>query len=170
MPTTQLTCGPLFLYFAGYISTEPACQLCGHCGKNMTEVAQVAAVVAQDINDFANEDEHDISDAENKEDDVTHEEENVNNKVEEKSEKMSRVEDENPRHVNDEGSNETDETHVNGVQHKDDTAKEKKERSDSVNGVAQDGTTMEDEEPDANEDQTISDLALKKKVSVEDNT
>ncbi|KAM8745646.1 nexilin isoform 2-T2 [Acanthopagrus schlegelii] len=129
----------------------------------MTEVAQVVAVVAQDINDFANEDEHNISDAENKEDDVTHEEENVNNKVEEKSEKTSRVEDEKPRHVNDEGSNETDETHVNGVQHKDDTAHEKKERSDSVNGVAQDGTTMEDEEPDANEDQTISDLALKKK-------
>lgn len=149
-----------------------ACLSTCHRGKNMTEVAQVAAVVAQDIDDFANEDEHNISDAENKEDDVTQEEEDVNEdkEVEEKSEKTSRMEDKEPRHANDEGSNETDETHVNGVEHKEDTANEKEERSDTVNGVAQDGKTMEDEEPDANEDQTISDLALKKKVSVQDNT
>lgn len=166
MPTTQ-TALPLFcrLHF------NRACLSTCHCGKNMTEVAQVAAVVAQDIDDFANEDEHNISDAEHKEDDMTHEEEDDEDKeVEEKSEETSRVEDKEPRHANDEGSNETDETHVNGVEHKDDTANEKEEGSDTVNGVAQDGKTMEDEEPDANEDQTISDLALKKKVSVQDNT
>lgn len=124
-----------------------------HCGANMTEVAQVAAVVAHDMDDVTNEDEHSMSDAENKENDKTHEEDDVNedSAEEEESEKTSPKEDE---------SEETDKTRMNGVGHKEnDTANEKDEKSEAVNGVAQDTETKED--------QSISDLAFKKEVSEE---
>ncbi|XP_010730745.3 nexilin isoform X2 [Larimichthys crocea] len=114
----------------------------------MTEVAQVAAVVAHDMDDVTNEDEHSMSDAENKENDKTHEEDDVNedSAEEEESEKTSPKEDE---------SEETDKTRMNGVGHKrNDTANEKDEKSEAVNGVAQDTETKED--------QSISDLAFKK--------
>uniref|UniRef100_A0A8C4EBD9 Nexilin n=1 Tax=Dicentrarchus labrax TaxID=13489 RepID=A0A8C4EBD9_DICLA len=109
----------------------------------MTEVAQVAAVVAHDMDDVTNEDEHNVSDAENKEDDMTHEEDVVNedDAAEEKSEETSHMEDKKICSGNDE---ETDKGHMNGVEHK-----EEDDRSDAVNGVEQDGD--------------ISDLALKKK-------
>ncbi|XP_051233421.1 nexilin isoform X3 [Dicentrarchus labrax] len=123
----------------------------------MTEVAQVAAVVAHDMDDVTNEDEHNVSDAENKEDDMTHEEDVVNedDAAEEKSEETSHMEDKKICSGNDE---ETDKGHMNGVEHK-----EEDDRSDAVNGVEQDGVTKEDAQPDTNEDQDISDLALKKK-------
>ncbi|XP_044056170.1 nexilin isoform X2 [Siniperca chuatsi] len=125
----------------------------------MTEVAQVAAVVARDMNDVKNEDEHNMSDAENKEDDVVVNEDNA---AEEKSEKTSHT-DEKPCHMDDEASSETDKTHVNGVEHKEnDIADEKNERSEAVNGLAQDTEKKEDDHPDTNKDQNISDVTLKK--------
>ncbi|KAM9357556.1 nexilin isoform 2-T2 [Symphorus nematophorus] len=126
----------------------------------MTEVAQVGAIVAHDMEDVFNEEEQNMSDAENKEDDVIHQED----AAEDKSEKMSNMEDKKPSDMNDEASNETDKTHMNGVEHKENNSENetKDERSEAVNGVAQDGKTKTDEQPDTNEDQNTSDLALKK--------
>ncbi|XP_038571760.1 nexilin isoform X2 [Micropterus salmoides] len=101
----------------------------------MTEVAQAAAVVARDMDDVTNEDEHNMSDAETKEDDVA----------------VSEDESEKTSHVDDKASSETDKTHMNGVKHK-----------EEVNGVAQDTEKQEDEQPGTNEDQNISDVTLKK--------
>lgn len=127
----------------------------------MTEVAQVAAVVAHDMDDVTNKDEHNMSDAENKEDEV-----NEDNAATEKSEGMSHTEDEKPCHAKDDASTETDKTHVNGVDHK--KSKHKKhEGSEAINGVAQDAETEQDAKPDTNEDQNVSDLTLKKEVSEE---
>ncbi|GLD50107.1 nexilin-like protein [Lates japonicus] len=121
----------------------------------MTEVAQVADVVAHNMDDVTSENEHSLSDAENKEDDTAVDKDDV---AEEKSEKTSRKEEKN-----DEESNETDMPHVNGVEHKDNnTANEKKERSEAVNGVAEDGETKKHPHPDTNEEQNMSDVALKK--------
>ncbi|XP_031163236.1 nexilin isoform X2 [Sander lucioperca] len=135
----------------------------------MTEVAQIAAVVAHDMDDATNESELNISDAENKEDHTTHEEDDVvvdeqdDDAAEEKSE-TSHIENKAPYHKNEEESIETDnKTHMNGVDHKEkDTADEKNKRSEDVNGEEQDTETKEDAEPDTNKDQIISDLALKK--------
>lgn len=133
----------------------------------MTEVAQVAAVVAHDMGDVTNEDEHNMSDAENKEDDMAHEEDDAVVDEDEENEKASHMEDKKPRHMNDEAGDETDKTRVNGVKHKgNDTADEKNERSEAVNGVAQD-TEKKLDASDTNEDQNISDFALKKEVSEE---
>lgn len=140
----------------------------------MTEVAQIAAVVAHDMDDATNESELNISDAENKEDHTTHEEDDVvvdeqdDDAAEEKSE-TSHIENKAPYHKNEEESIETDnKTHMNGVDHKEkDTADEKNKRSEDVNGEEQDTETKEDAEPDTNKDQIISDLALKKEVSEE---
>ncbi|XP_070765341.1 nexilin [Enoplosus armatus] len=124
----------------------------------MTEVAQVAAVVARDMDDVTNEDALNVSDAENKEDDVTCEEDDaVVNEDKEKSEK-THVADEKLCHTDDEASNET---HMNGVE-ENHTAEEKNERSEGVNGVAQDTEKKEDDQPDTNEDQNISDVTFKK--------
>nr|XP_046248186.1 nexilin isoform X2 [Scatophagus argus] len=124
----------------------------------MTEVAQVAAVEAHDMDDVTNEDEHSMSDAENKEDDITHKEEDLDkdNAAEEKN-KMR--EDEKPCHKNDAKSNKTDETHINGVEDKESS---KEQRSEAVNGVPQDTETNKDAQSNPNEDQNISDLVLKK--------
>ncbi|XP_060889576.1 nexilin isoform X1 [Labrus mixtus] len=125
----------------------------------MTEVAQVAAV---DIDDVTSENELNMSDAENKEDDPTHEEEDDFEEAEEDIEKMSEVEDEKPCHTKDEVSEETEKRHMNGVDHKEsDSVNEQNESSEGVNGVAPDNE-MEDAQADTNEDQNISDLALKK--------
>ncbi|KAM7012434.1 nexilin [Tautogolabrus adspersus] len=125
----------------------------------MTEVAQVAAV---DIDDVTNENELHMSDEENKEDDLTREEEDVWEEGEEETEKMSQVEEEKPCHTKEEASEETDKTHMNGVDHKEsDSVNEQNESSTDVNGVAQDNE-KEDAQADTNEDQNISDLALKK--------
>uniref|UniRef100_A0A4W6FF80 Nexilin (F actin binding protein) n=1 Tax=Lates calcarifer TaxID=8187 RepID=A0A4W6FF80_LATCA len=121
----------------------------------MTEVAQVADVVAHNMDDVTSENEHSLSDAENKEDDTAVDKDDV---PEEKSEKTSCKEEKN-----DEESNETGVPHVNGVEHKDNnTANEKKERSKAVNGVTEDGETKKHPHPDTNEEQNISDVALKK--------
>ena len=144
-----------------------------HCGTNMTEVAQVVAAVAHDVDDVENENEHKMSDAENKEDDVTHEEEDVavNEKdaAEEESEKTSHTEDKKPCQKTDEGSNEADKTYMNGVEHKeDDTADDdKNEKSAAVNGVEKDTENKENAEPDINDDPNISELELKKEVRQE---
>ncbi|XP_019936548.2 nexilin isoform X3 [Paralichthys olivaceus] len=125
----------------------------------MTEVAQVAAVVAHDMDNVTNENEHSISDAENKEDDVTHEEEeedvaiNEDDDTEKKSEGTSQEEDKKPHHTND---TETDKPQVNGVEHKE------KDSDDKTNGEAMDGEEREDAQSDTNEDQNMSDLALKR--------
>ncbi|KAM6938784.1 nexilin isoform 2-T2 [Lycodopsis pacificus] len=122
----------------------------------MTEVAQVAAVVAHDIDDVTNDSDLNASDAENKEDDTTHEEDDValdeDNAAEEKNEETSQI---------DEESNETDKTRMNGVNHKENTADEENESSEAVNGVEQDTETKEDADPDTHTDQSISDVALK---------
>ncbi len=123
----------------------------------MTEVAQVAAVVAHDVDKVTNEDEHTTSDAENQNDDETHEKDDA---AEKKNKKTSHMEDEKSFQENDKASVKTDETHINGVEHKDGI-------SEAVNGVAQDTETKEAAQPDTNEDQHISDLAIKKEVSEE---
>ncbi|XP_068563484.1 nexilin isoform X2 [Cebidichthys violaceus] len=132
----------------------------------MTEVAQVAAVVAHDIDDVTNESELNMSDAENKEDDATHEEDDLavdeDNAAEEKKEETSQIEDKEPCNINDEESNETDKTRMNGVNHKENTANEKNESSEAVNGVEQGTETKKDADPDTHKDQHISDLTLKK--------
>ncbi|XP_069555228.1 nexilin isoform X2 [Brachyistius frenatus] len=124
----------------------------------MTEVVQ--AVVAQDIEDFANETEQDMSDPENKEDDMSHEEDDVTvNMAEEASEKTSHA-DEIACHRNDKTSDDTDKTQLNGVEHKEnDTPNHENDLSEAVYGV---GQKTEDAQPDTNEEQNISDLALKK--------
>ncbi|XP_076582043.1 nexilin [Chaetodon auriga] len=124
----------------------------------MTEVAQVAALVAHDMDDVTNEDENNTSDAENKGDDV-----NEDSAVEEKSEETSRTEDENPCHVNDDASKETEKTCMNGVKYKESKHKgDEDEGSEAVNGVAQDAETKRNAKPDTNEDENISELTLKK--------
>lgn len=125
----------------------------------MTEVAQVAAGVDHDMDGITNEDEHNMSDAENKDDDVTHEKDE-NNASEEKHENMSHMEEEEPCCMNDEASSKTDKRSANGVTHKD-TVPEEDERSKAVNGVAQDAKT------NANEEQNISDVTLKKEVRID---
>ncbi|XP_035032545.2 nexilin isoform X1 [Hippoglossus stenolepis] len=131
----------------------------------MTEVAQVAAVVAHDMDDVTNENEHSMSDAENKEDDVTHEEEEEEEEdvavdegedIEKKSEETSQEEDKKTCHTNDEDGTETDKPHVNGVEHKE------KDTDDKTNGEATDDEEKEDAQSDTNEGQKMSELALKK--------
>lgn len=113
-----------------------------HCGTNMTEVAQVAAVVAHNVDDVTNENERE-GDFEDK-----------------TKEKKSHREDKKLK-KNDKGSK----TQVNSVEHKEkNTAHKKKDGSDVVNGLAQ-ATEKEHAEPDTQENQNISDLALKKEVS-----
>lgn len=104
----------------------------------MTEVAQVAAVDAHDVED--------------KESDVTA------NDVEGGGESAS-TEDQKPRGRNETASNETA-AHVNGLEHKE--KKEQNESSGDVNGVSQKDEEEEEEEPETNEDQNISDVAFKK--------
>lgn len=162
----------------------------------MTEVAQVAAAVAHDMDSFGKEKEHNMSDAENKEDDVTHEEEDVaadegdaavdkEDAAEEESEKTSHTEDEKPCKKTDEASVKADKTCVNGVEHKEDDKVNygKNEKSEAVNGVAENTKNNEEdneenneedneedneeEEPDTITDQNISELALKKEVRQE---
>lgn len=109
-----------------------------HCGTNMTEVAAVDA--------------HDVED---KESDVTA------NDVEGRGERAS-TEDQKPRGRNETASNETDKTHVNGLEHKE--KKGQNESSGDVNGVSPKEEDEEEEEPETNEDQNISDVAFKKEV------
>ncbi|XP_062252227.1 nexilin isoform X2 [Platichthys flesus] len=133
----------------------------------MTEVAQVVAAVAHDMDDVTNENEHGMSDAENKEEDVTHEEEEEEEEeedvavdegddTEKKSEERSHEEDKKACHTNDEDSTETDKPHVNGVEHKE------KDTDDKTNGDATDDEEKEDAHSDTNEDRNMSELALKK--------
>ncbi|KAK9519344.1 hypothetical protein VZT92_022080 [Zoarces viviparus] len=124
----------------------------------MTEVAQVAAVVAHDTDDVTNDSELNVSDAENEEDDTTHEEDDVALDEDNAAEEQ----DKEPCHINDEESNETDKTRMNGVNHKDNTADEENESSEAVDGVEQDTETKEDADPDTHKDQSISEVALKK--------
>ncbi|XP_029284734.1 nexilin isoform X2 [Cottoperca gobio] len=133
----------------------------------MTEVAQVAAVVAHDMDDVTNESELNMSDVENKEDDTTHEEDDAvadeDDTAVEKSEETSLTEDKEPCDMNEEESNETDKTHMNGVDLKEnDTTDENNESSETVNGVEQDTETKEEAELDTNEDPNVSELTLKK--------
>lgn len=127
----------------------------------MTEVALVATV---DLDDVANEDEHNTSDTENKEDDMAHNEDDEvceDDVAEEESKKMSQVEDKKLCHTKEDAIEETDKTQINGVECKEEN---KENESTGVNGVAQD-TEKVDEQPDTNEDQNVSDVVLKKEVS-----
>lgn len=117
-----------------------------HRGTDMTEVAQVAAVVAHDMDDVTNESELNMSDAENQEDDA----------VVDQDQETSHIDD-----ADGEASNKTNKTH------KENTADDKKKRSEAVNGVAKNTETKEDAKDDADEDHNISDVALKKEVSEE---
>ncbi|KAF7668350.1 hypothetical protein LDENG_00020520 [Lucifuga dentata] len=136
----------------------------------MTEVAQVTAVVAHDINDFANENEENTSDMENQEDDMANEEDDVILNEDEVAKKecveASHTEDKNTSNMNNEASNETDKTQVNGMKHKEkDTAIEKKKETQAVNGITAD--TKKDDPPldtnqDPNQDQNVSDVTMKK--------
>lgn len=121
VPNTMswLTFEPFLLCFAGSISTKPVC----HCGTNMTEVAQVAAGVAHDMDDITNEDEHNMSDAENRDDDVT--DENDENEAPKE-----------PCRTNDEAGGKR---RTNGVTHK------------AVNGIAEDAKTNADEEQNSSD-------------------
>ncbi|XP_030583401.1 nexilin isoform X2 [Archocentrus centrarchus] len=103
----------------------------------MTEVAQVAAVDAHDMED--------------KENDVR-----VND-VKERDEKTS-TEDKKPRRRSEKTSNETDKTHMNGLECKEN--KGENESSGAVNGVAQ--KEGEEPQPETHEDENISDVAFKK--------
>ncbi|XP_008290266.1 nexilin isoform X2 [Stegastes partitus] len=111
----------------------------------MAEVVQAAAVADLRMEDVVDEAELDMSGAENKEDD----EEVTNAEAEEGGEETSLAED-----VPKDG--EDDETHVNGVELKEN---EKNERSEAVNG---DEAKEEDPQPELDEDLNLSDLALKK--------
>uniref|UniRef100_A0A3P9B1R2 Nexilin n=1 Tax=Maylandia zebra TaxID=106582 RepID=A0A3P9B1R2_9CICH len=95
----------------------------------------------------------DAHDVEDKESDVTA------NDVEGRGERAS-TEDQKPRGRNETASNETDKTHVNGLEHKE--KKGRNESSGDVNGVSQKEEDEEEEEPETNEDQNISDVAFKK--------
>lgn len=136
----------------------------------MTEVAQVAAVVSH-----VNENEHDMSDVEDKEEDMANEEEDValseDEAAKEESVETSRTEDKKTHNMNDEGSNETEETHVNGVEHKEENAANETKDSQAVNSIKQDTKKMDDPLLDTNQDttqdQSTSDLALKKEVRQE---
>lgn len=128
----------------------------------MTEVAQVAALLANDLDDIANEEERSTSDTENKDDDLTHDadeanEDNVEEK-EEESDKKSHVDEEKESKAD----NEAEETSVNGVEHEDNKS-EKDESSKAVNGLEKEAQTKNDEECDANKD--MSDVLVKKEVS-----
>lgn len=123
----------------------------------MTEVAQVAAVVAHDnMDNITNEDEHTVSDEENHEDDKTHEEDDVNedDAAEEKSDMKSNTKE----------RNETEKTEMNGVKHEENN-NEKDGGSEAVNGIEKDADEKQKEQPDTSEDQNISDVAMKKEVS-----
>ncbi|XP_068447289.1 nexilin isoform X2 [Clinocottus analis] len=132
----------------------------------MTEVAQVAAVVAHDMDDVTNESELNMSDVENKDEDTTQEEDDVavdeDNADEEKSEKTSQREDKELCDMNDEESSETDKTRVNGVNLEENAADEKNKSSEAVTGAVVDTQTKEDAGDDRTEDQGVSELALKK--------
>ncbi|XP_060934683.1 nexilin [Limanda limanda] len=134
----------------------------------MTEVAQVAAAVAHDMDDVTKENALSMSDAEYKEDEVTHEEDEEDedeeedvavdegDDVEKKSEETSQEEDKKACHTNDEEGTETDKPHVNGLEHKE------KDTDDKTNGEATDDEEKEDAQSDTNEDRNMSELALKK--------
>lgn len=133
----------------------------------MTEVAQVAAVVAHDMDDVTNESELNMSD---KEEDTTQDEDDVavDNAAEEKSQKKtSQTKDKESFDMNDEEGGETDKTHVNGVNHKENTADEKNGRPEAVDGEEEDTETKEDADNDINEDQSMSEVMLRKEVSEE---
>lgn len=128
-----------------------------HCGANMTEVAQVAAAVAHNMDDVTNENVCDLTHG--KDDEAINEDDTA----EKKTEKTSHREDKKHCKKNDKGSK-ADKTHVNGVEHKEKHTDKKNDGSEAVNGEEQD-TEKEGAESDTNEDQNISDLAMKKEVS-----
>ncbi|XP_026161244.1 nexilin isoform X2 [Mastacembelus armatus] len=103
-------------------------------------MTEVAAAVAHNMDDVTHENEHNTGDTERK---------------------ISGRGDKKTRQMKDEASKGTEKTHVNGVeQRKNETAK-KNEKSEEANCGAED-TKTKDAQPDANEDQNISDVALKK--------
>lgn len=116
----------------------------------MTEVAQVAAVVDHDMDDVTNEDEHCVSDGENKENDFP----NVKEGGEEDDGSKEKT-------VHDDESIKTGTTQRNSVK------EEKDKASKAVNGVTKKTETKQKTQPDTNEDSNMSDLALKKEASDE---
>lgn len=121
-----------------------------HRSINMTEVAQVAAVADHDMDDVTNEDEHCVSDGENKENDVPSAKEDADE---------------------DDGSKEKtlhdDESIKTDTRQRNDAKEEKDKASKAVNGVTKKTKTEQKTQPDTNEDSNISDLALKKEASDE---
>ncbi|XP_017262492.1 nexilin isoform X2 [Kryptolebias marmoratus] len=103
----------------------------------MAEVAQVAALNAHDsegTEKYMGEEEND-------------------------AEERGESENTSPHHLDDKTSDETEKTHVNGVQNKQNrTRKDGDDRSEDVNGVSQ----KENPEPETNDTESISDVALKR--------
>lgn len=121
-----------------------------HRSINMTEVAQVAAVVDHDMDDVTNEDEHCVSDGENKENDVPNAKEDADEDDGSKE-----------KTVHDDESIKTDTAQKNVVKDEKDKAPK------AVNGVTKKTETEQKTQPNTNEDSDISDLALKKEASDE---
>ncbi|XP_072245576.1 nexilin isoform X2 [Leuresthes tenuis] len=145
----------------------------------MTEVAQVTALQAHDMEDVTNVNEHNMSSEKDKEDDVTHEEDDVTHEEDDVTHEEDDVtheeddvtheeddttlqrEDTKSHHMTDKTSDETEKAHANGLEDKENgTGNEKDDRPEAVNGVS----TKEEEDPEleTNDTQNISDLALKK--------
>ncbi|KAK2835490.1 hypothetical protein Q5P01_015974 [Channa striata] len=104
----------------------------------MTEVAQVASPVDHNMEDITNKNEHGKT---QKKEDMS-----VDDNAEVKNERTRHTEDKKPCQMEDK-ENKTDKTCTNGME--------------TVNGVEQD-TEKDCEQPDTNEGENLSDLALKK--------
>lgn len=118
----------------------------------MTEVAQVAAVIDQDMDDLA------VSDGENKENEIM----NVEKDPAEKEEGSEEETEKTPQTVDEDGSNQTETTQTNGV--KEESDEKKDDTPKAVNGVAKDEETKQDTQPETNEDSNMSEFALKKEA------
>uniref|UniRef100_A0A665WLV7 Nexilin n=1 Tax=Echeneis naucrates TaxID=173247 RepID=A0A665WLV7_ECHNA len=115
----------------------------------MTEVAQVAAAVTHDMEDVSNESERSLNNAEKDEAGEAHEEDDVaaheDDDTEEKNKKACHTDD---------GGKSDKRPRMNG--------KNKKEKSDAVNGVSDDTKKAKDAQSDTHEEQNMTDVALKR--------
>ncbi|KAF3690884.1 Nexilin F-actin-binding protein Nelin [Channa argus] len=119
----------------------------------MTDVAQVAAAVAHNMEDITNKNEHSI----------THKKENVavDEKAEVKTERTQHRDDKKPCQMKNK-ENKIDKTCTKGVEHKEsDKTNMENDESKTVNGMEKD-TEKECAQPDTNEEENISDFAFKK--------
>ncbi|KAM9761560.1 nexilin isoform 1-T1 [Menidia menidia] len=153
----------------------------------MTEVAQVMAIEAHDVEDVTDMNEHGMSSERDKEDEVTHKEDDeVTHKeddvtqeeddaaheeddaqheeddapvgnAEENRAMTPQREDSKSPHVADDTGHETEKAHINGLDEQNGPDTEKNERSEAVNGV-----TEKEEDPQPETNDSLSDVKLKK--------